>query len=326
MPGIFISYTRRPADIGPVEAIRSIAEGFGLEVWLDSRSLVAGDDFRGEIERAITSADLIVLAASAESLSSEYVAFETQLASRSGKPIVPLLLDDIPFERAPEHLRALHAESLFRRPRAEWPSILWHTFSRRGLALNCAAPPANVAPVPYARAFRPGYKELRRDGHVARAHIEEALRALKYDSASGWTVLNLALLYLSIGDFQNAAANASRAVAALPHAGEAHYVAALVMAAQEPVTTLPLEVVRQILFRLETARAHGFDDAIVDLLTVIVCHERFERHSLLLPPQASESAERLRTEARINWEEYARMRDLLRGLDARLCANLPEPV
>ncbi|HRP11618.1 MAG TPA: toll/interleukin-1 receptor domain-containing protein [Terricaulis sp.] len=325
MARVFISYARRPSDVAPVEAIRASAENFGVEVWLDSRSLVAGDEFRTEIERAIAASDLLILAVSAESLTSGYVALETRLAQALGKAILPLLLDDIPFERAPEHLRTLHAEPLFRRPRADWPSVLWEAFSKRGIPLT-GPPPGPAAPlVPYARAFRPGYREFRGEQGAVRAHIEEALRALKYENASPWTVLNLALLYLLIGDHRNAAASASRAVATLPESGEAHYVAALVMASQETITTLPLPIVHQILFRLDTARAHGFDDAIVDLLTIIVGHERFQRHSLVVPQQVGPAIERLRANSNVNWDEYLRMRDVLKRLDPALCANLPEP-
>lgn len=326
MARVFISYARRPGDVGAVEAIRAAAESFGLDVWLDSRSLVAGDDFRQEIERGLQSCDLVLLAVSAESLVSDYVALETEIALRFGKAILPLLLDDVAFERAPEHLRGLHAEPLFRRPRADWPGILWQTLHRRGVQLTGAAPSAASALVPYARAFRPGYREIRGANALTRAHIEEAIRALKYENASGWTILNLSLLYLAIGDIQNAAASATRAVATLPEAGEAHYVAALVMAAHEPISTIPLEVARQILFRLEKARLHGFDDVVVDLLIMIVGHERYQRHALSVPSEVAAAIDRLRANAPMNWDEYLRMRDVLKNLDARLCAMLPEPV
>ena len=93
MKHVFISYSRKDRFFAQLAKIRLEQKG-DMEVWLDTESLHAGDDWRRRIEAAIDGADAVLLAMSPASMASDYVIFEFSFALGRYKPLIPVLLEE----------------------------------------------------------------------------------------------------------------------------------------------------------------------------------------------------------------------------------------
>jgi hypothetical protein len=91
MPAVFISYSRK--DKKTALSLHDDLEFRGIDSWLDSKDIPAGQKWLDEIKAAIQGASFFLLLLSPAALDSEYVAMECEVALQMGKQIIPLLLE-----------------------------------------------------------------------------------------------------------------------------------------------------------------------------------------------------------------------------------------
>jgi hypothetical protein len=92
MTTVFLSYSTKDHHFAELVTVK-LAEA-GISVWRDQGRLRAGTDWRQEIERAISSADAVIVAMSTNSADSAYVTFEWAYALGNGSDLVPIKLND----------------------------------------------------------------------------------------------------------------------------------------------------------------------------------------------------------------------------------------
>ena len=95
LPSVFISYAH--AERAFVDGLAADLRRNRTKVWLDER-LQTGDQWRGELAKAIANTDALVLVVSRVSLASEWVRWEVTEAQTRHKPILPVLFEpcDLP--------------------------------------------------------------------------------------------------------------------------------------------------------------------------------------------------------------------------------------
>src|SRR4051812_44386384 len=76
---VFVSYSR--ADKPRVEGLADLLRGLGLSVFLDQRSIVAGERWRDSLDRALSSCDALVVVWSRQAARSEWVRKEYETAA-----------------------------------------------------------------------------------------------------------------------------------------------------------------------------------------------------------------------------------------------------
>lgn len=95
MGHVFISYSRQ--DSATVQPVADKLEKAGLEIWIDRQGIKPGKPWRGQIVKAIDTADSFVLNLSPKSAASVNVRTELDLAQENPDPFVlPFLLEDTP--------------------------------------------------------------------------------------------------------------------------------------------------------------------------------------------------------------------------------------
>jgi len=92
MSDVFISYAR--ADSRIAQRISHALQEYGFTVFLDSSTLVAGEDVQHQITKAISSSSAVIAILSVNSKRSNWVEDELQSALEAEKVIIPVLLDD----------------------------------------------------------------------------------------------------------------------------------------------------------------------------------------------------------------------------------------
>jgi len=104
-PSYFVSYSRRQEAIARMlkEAIAEDARA----TWFDRDSILVGDAWFEEIRTGIAGADEVVLVLSEDSLASEAVAKEVELARAGGKLIRPIAVTPLSRERS-LHISTIH--------------------------------------------------------------------------------------------------------------------------------------------------------------------------------------------------------------------------
>jgi tetratricopeptide (TPR) repeat protein len=107
MASIFLSYSRE--DTGKAERIAKALEDAGHSVWWD-RELRAGERFSAEIDRALKSADFVVVLWSRASIGSAWVQDEASVGRDSNR-LLPVLIEPI---EPPLGFRQYHAVDLAR--------------------------------------------------------------------------------------------------------------------------------------------------------------------------------------------------------------------
>jgi hypothetical protein len=86
MGHVFISYSRQ--DTQEVQTIAEQLEQSGLDVWIDRQDIKPGKTWRGQIVKAIDTADSFVLNLSPNSTASDNVRIELDLAAEAIDPFV----------------------------------------------------------------------------------------------------------------------------------------------------------------------------------------------------------------------------------------------
>jgi hypothetical protein len=86
---LFISYAR--IDITQVKQLVEILRTGGYEPWFD-RELLVGEEWKVQLQRALTDCDGFVYALTPESVASEWCQWEFAEAVRLGKPVIPVLI------------------------------------------------------------------------------------------------------------------------------------------------------------------------------------------------------------------------------------------
>ena len=92
MNPVFLSYSKEDHFFAELVAIK--LEEAKIKVWRYQGQLVAGNDWRQDIEKAITSSSAVLIALSERSALSPYVTYEWAYALGNGKTIIPLKLSD----------------------------------------------------------------------------------------------------------------------------------------------------------------------------------------------------------------------------------------
>jgi hypothetical protein len=90
MGHIFISYSRN--DKKEVEQLESYLEKKGHNVWLDTKDIEGGDQWRGAIVKAIKAGHALIVAISQHSVSSKNVRKELDVAEQASVRIIPVRL------------------------------------------------------------------------------------------------------------------------------------------------------------------------------------------------------------------------------------------
>ncbi len=91
-PRVFLSYSR--TDAAFVADLMSGLERDGVKVWFDVREPAIGEDYLAATESGIRESDYCVVVVSVHSMASVEVAREVEIASRLGKPVLPVLQQD----------------------------------------------------------------------------------------------------------------------------------------------------------------------------------------------------------------------------------------
>ena len=90
MAQIFISYSSEDHIVASY--FKEKLEAEQISVWLDHRSLVAGNDWREEIDQGIHESDVVLVLLSPAAAESHYVTYEWARAMGRGKPVIPVRL------------------------------------------------------------------------------------------------------------------------------------------------------------------------------------------------------------------------------------------
>lgn len=98
---VFISYSHRDKDIA--EHICTVLNEYGITYWIDSKGVRHGDDFKEDIVDAIVRSDILLFISSANSNKSRNTIKEVSIAEHSNKPILPVRIDDSPYNKSLEY-------------------------------------------------------------------------------------------------------------------------------------------------------------------------------------------------------------------------------
>ena len=93
MAEIFISYSRSDKSI--IDELINRLEAAGHQVWVDREGIRGGDQWRTQIVEAIENNDVFLLVLSKNSIVSDHVRAEIDLAKESRKKIVPINLQSV---------------------------------------------------------------------------------------------------------------------------------------------------------------------------------------------------------------------------------------
>ena len=93
---IFISYSRKDSEIVQSVVDRLKVEGYSC--WMDVSGIESGDAFKRVLVQAIKDSRMVLFFSSVNSNSTEWTVKEINIAVRSKKPIIPVLLDDTPYD------------------------------------------------------------------------------------------------------------------------------------------------------------------------------------------------------------------------------------
>jgi hypothetical protein len=107
MADVFISYSRKDTEVA--RRIRRDLEDYGIDVFLDTARLKAGEDFASELDKAAKSAKVILGLWSNHSLSSQWVLNECR-EGKSRDRLVPVSIDVL--DSVPVEFNGLHYLSL----------------------------------------------------------------------------------------------------------------------------------------------------------------------------------------------------------------------
>jgi YD repeat-containing protein len=116
---VFLSYTRKDSD--KALQLKTLLEKEGIQCWLDTSGLRAGQRYADEIETAIRGSAAMIVLLSRSSLRSEWVQNEVQAARDVGKLLIPLKLEKVQLRGGLRlSLSGLHQISL---PEEGWDGV-----------------------------------------------------------------------------------------------------------------------------------------------------------------------------------------------------------
>lgn len=105
---IFVSYARR--DQPKVQHLMGRIQQLGYQTWVDE-SLKGGQSWWDQILEQIRHCDALLVAVSPASLQSQACIFERQYAAALRKPLIPVVVEPVPFHMLPAELAVLQATS-----------------------------------------------------------------------------------------------------------------------------------------------------------------------------------------------------------------------
>ncbi len=326
-PRLFLSYTRRqPDEDWAARVVAIVRHRYDVGVWVDKRDARTGHDYREHEEAAIRACDAVLFLGSSASIASAECQYECVYAHAQGKPIIPLFLEDIGWGGFPEAFHRLHYQQLQRADDDEALAALV------GKGLIDADIPIDRTRVPqprgdfdrWAENVHPPYGKVRRaDAAALRGFVDECSRKLGLSPRHGYHNLNLALLFLRLREYRRAADYAEIALKDLPGRADAHYFAALIAAATEPLHAAPMGRIERINTMLESSislgqadmvRQQSIESGLPWLLKGVIAYDYYRRNGLI-PRQGEPDA--LMQEARARFckpEEIDRLTDSLTGL------------
>ena len=93
---VFVSYSRKDSEIVQSVVDRLKAEGY--RCWMDVTGIESSDEFKRVLVTAIRQSKVILFFSSANSNSTEWTVKEINIAVQMKKPIIPVRLDDAPYD------------------------------------------------------------------------------------------------------------------------------------------------------------------------------------------------------------------------------------
>lgn len=90
---IFISYSR--CDSARAEEFVTVFNQLGVTCWLDRKSVQVGEIWREEVVKGITESDLFLILLSADSIISDSVRRELDIAESCHKRIIPVMIEEV---------------------------------------------------------------------------------------------------------------------------------------------------------------------------------------------------------------------------------------
>ena len=295
VPRVFLSYARRQPDEGWAERIVNvIVERLKLQIWFDKRGIRVGHPFAEEIDDAIRSSDAVAFLGSSWSLTSSYCRAECELCLNLSKPFVPLFIEPVDWTGFPPQFQRLHFEQLFRaRDDDELTAMIGDAFRDAAIDLDVSyIPPRKQYFDQWAPGVHPPYRYLREASEtVLRAFVEDCQTKLRLRPQQGYHNLNLALLFLKMGDSRHAQSYVDFALQELPANTDAYYFAALIAASHEPLCMTPRRRIERIEQNLDNAIALAGSETnsvsaatnfLPYLLKGILAHEYYSRNGFSL--------------------------------------------
>ncbi len=90
---LFASYSR--ADSATVDALVSVLEQNGYEVWIDRADIEGGTEWRSEIVAAIETCEAFLLILSHNSIASRNVRREIDVAEAADRQVIPVMIEQL---------------------------------------------------------------------------------------------------------------------------------------------------------------------------------------------------------------------------------------
>lgn len=142
MTKLFISYARTDKTV--ILPLTQNLQDLGFVVWIDVSGIQGGKTWSTEIVKAITDCDFFLLFISSDSVKSDSVRREVDLAYKNKKNIIPLRLEkiDIPLEWDYQTVGIQWIECA----EADWISRLLVALGNKGATLGLMSPPIEKLP------------------------------------------------------------------------------------------------------------------------------------------------------------------------------------
>jgi hypothetical protein len=128
---VFVSYDRADGEFVDELVKRIQSEGF--EVWKDSHSLNAGDDWRAQIDEGIRQAAALIVVMTPEARESEYVSYEWACALGAGVKVIPVLLKTTDLHA---RLSAMHYLDFTNQEKRPWDHLVHELKKTSGSAAD----------------------------------------------------------------------------------------------------------------------------------------------------------------------------------------------
>ncbi|MCB2263891.1 MAG: toll/interleukin-1 receptor domain-containing protein [Candidatus Thiosymbion ectosymbiont of Robbea hypermnestra] len=104
---VFLSYSHQ--DEPWVSEFAAALRAGGVKVWFDAEDLALGERWQDRLQEALRESRALVIVLSPNSIRSPWMFFELGAAVADNKKIIPVLLDDMDWNRVPIPLREFQA-------------------------------------------------------------------------------------------------------------------------------------------------------------------------------------------------------------------------